>query len=152
MNKKLELADVIDIIKDYINNKNKEAEFMPSGKSMLPIIVDGEDKVVLSKFNKLKRLDIILYQRKSGEYVLHRIIKIENNQVITACGDNQVFKEKNIDVSQVIGKVVKIIKKDGKVIKVDCDKKYRFKSRIIVIKRPFKSVLVRIKNKCMRRK
>lgn len=152
MSKELNISNVIEYIEDYINVKKLDVEFTPSGKSMLPIIVQDEDKVVLTGFKVLKKLDIVLCKRENGEYVLHRIIKIKKNKNITLCGDNQLFKEKNIDISQVIGKVKNIIKKNGTIIDVDKDFKYRSKVRLIIILRPFKNIIYRIKRKCKRSK
>lgn len=47
-----------------------------TGKSMLPFLEEGRDSVILEKIKKPpKRGDIVLYCRKNGEYVLHRVVK-----------------------------------------------------------------------------
>ena len=71
---------------------------------MLPMIRQGIDKVVLSPLpDKLKKFDLPLYQRKNGQYVLHRIIKIEDTY--TCIGDNQFELEHGLQHDQMIGVV-----------------------------------------------
>ncbi len=55
---------------------------------MWPLISKG-DKVFIKykNINKLKQGDIILF--KKNDFILHRIIKIKNNKIITK-GDNNV--------------------------------------------------------------
>lgn len=71
---------------------------------MLPMIRQGIDKVVLSPLpDKLNKFDLPLYQRKNGQYVLHRIIKIKDTY--TCIGDNQFELEHGLQHDQMIGVV-----------------------------------------------
>ena len=82
----------------------RSVRFSPKGTSMLPMIRQGIDKVVLSPLpNKLKKFDLPLYQRKNGQYVLHRIIKIKDTY--TCIGDNQFELEHGLQHDQMIGVV-----------------------------------------------
>ena len=66
------------------------------GISMYPLLRQRKDSVHIVKIDSpLKKNDVILYQRDSGQYVLHRIIKIKNSNYII-CGDNQWKKEYGI--------------------------------------------------------
>ena len=60
----------------------EEAEYVPlviSGGSMTPFLAPGRDIVYLSKADRiLKRGDMVLYQRKNGDYVLHRILRADH--------------------------------------------------------------------------
>ncbi|MGN1202403.1 MAG: S24/S26 family peptidase, partial [Eubacterium sp.] len=50
------------------------------GDSMLPFIKQGRDVLVISRAEgRLKRYDVPLYKRDSGQYVLHRILKVREN-------------------------------------------------------------------------
>ena len=81
-----------------------EVQISPKGISMLPMLRQGRDSVVLAKApEKLKKYDIPLYQRHDGKYVLHRIVKVENNY--TCIGDNQLIEEKNVEHCQIIAYV-----------------------------------------------
>jgi len=82
-------------------------EFMlyPNGKSMLPTIRPGKDAVLLSAPQDLQAGDMILYRRKNGAFVLHRIVRIEADGTYTLRGDNQYYDEHGILHEQVIAKV-----------------------------------------------
>lgn len=72
------------------------------GISMYPLLRQRKDSVHLVKIDKpLKKNDVILYQRDSGQYVLHRLIKIKNGKYIF-CGDNQWQKEYGITDRHII--------------------------------------------------
>lgn len=74
----------------------------PVGISMMPLLRQGIDTVKLVKPTKpLQKHDVILYQRPTGQYVLHRILKVKTNEYYL-CGDNQVFIEKGVKESWVI--------------------------------------------------
>ena len=70
--------------------------------------------VILIKPGKLKKSDIILYQRTNGDYVLHRIVNVKKGG-FALCGDNQTAIEFPIYENQVIAVVSAIIRK-GKII------------------------------------
>ena len=49
----------------------------------------------------MKKRDIILYKRDSGQYVLHRIVKVKDN-TFTLVGDNQHELEHGIRLDQIL--------------------------------------------------
>ena len=82
----------------------KSVKFGPRGTSMLPMIRQGIDSVVISApTGKLKKYDLPLYQRDNGQYVLHRIVRAE--ECYTCVGDNQFDLERNLRHDQVIAVV-----------------------------------------------
>ena len=85
--------------------------FTPNGKSMLPTILPGIDTVSVSAPDDLKKYDIILYRRKNGKIVLHRIV-IAHKGYYVLCGDNQFQLEYPITKEQIIGKLSRITKKN----------------------------------------
>ena len=88
----------------------------PRGISMLPLIRQGKDSVILSPVtDRLKKYDIPLYQRKNGKYVLHRIVEV--GETYTCLGDSQFRFERGIEHSQVIA-VVTTIRRGNKTISV----------------------------------
>ncbi|MCR5736985.1 MAG: S24/S26 family peptidase [Eubacterium sp.] len=91
------------------------------GDSMMPMLRQGKDLVkIYPSPGVLKKMDLPLYQRPTGEYVLHRIIAVKNGYYIT-CGDNRFLKEQ-VPFDWVIG-VMESFVKDGKEI-MATDKKY----------------------------
>lgn len=72
------------------------------GDSMWPVIKSGRDKVLIVLPGSLSKNDIVLY-RKHNTLILHRIVEICNNYVITR-GDNYTATEK-VFKEEIIGKV-----------------------------------------------
>ena len=84
--------------------KGRSVRFSPKGVSMLPMLRQGRDSVVLSAApEKLRKYDIPLYRRDNGQYVLHRIIG--TGDTYTCMGDNQFRPESGIRSDQIIGVV-----------------------------------------------
>lgn len=86
----------------------------PRGTSMNPTIYESKDCVVLTEIKDLKQYDIVLYKRLSGQFVLHRIMKIKNGNY-TMCGDNQYVFENGIKRNQILAVVEEVRKEDGRV-------------------------------------
>lgn len=85
--------------------------FSPRGISMLPMLRQGIDSVVLSPLPKmLKKYDLPLYQRKGGQYVLHRIVKVTDTY--TCVGDNQFELEPGLEHEQMIALVTAFYRGD----------------------------------------
>lgn len=88
------------------------AQLAVTGCSMLPMLRENRDSVKLIPVTEsLKKGDIILYQRKNGRYVLHRIISV-NGESYICCGDNQ-FEREPVEHSQVVA-VVSAFTRKGK--------------------------------------
>ena len=87
---------------ELINTKGKII-VTPVGVSMMPLIRQGKDTVLISKITQpLKKYDVVLFVRPDGKHVLHRIIKVKKNGY-NICGDNQVIVEKNVPLDWIIG-------------------------------------------------
>jgi len=83
-----------------------------SGYSMAPFLVHGRDTVYLSKVSRpLKKGDMILYRRDSGDYILHRILKVEEG-TYTLVGDAQTWLEPGVRHDQVLAMVTAVRRKD----------------------------------------
>lgn len=109
--KEAQLSDLIDIIIEKLE-MGGTVTFTPHGESMLPMLRDGEDVVVLSKpKGRLHLFDIPLYRRKDGSFVLHRVIDFQRDGSYVLCGDNQFYKERGIKDSDVIAVVTAFYRK-----------------------------------------
>ena len=95
------------------------------GDSMLPLIRQGKDLILITKKpdGRLKKYDVPLYRRDSGQYVLHRIIKVRKNDYVI-CGDNRWRQETGITDRHIIGVLTAVIR-NGKRLPVT-DKGYQF--------------------------
>ncbi len=97
------LDDVMPIIKETLA-RGESVRLYPKGVSMMPMLRQGIDSVLLSPVTgKLKKYDLPLYQRRSGQYVLHRIVKVGASY--TCIGDNQFAYEKGVSQKQLIAMV-----------------------------------------------
>ena len=84
-----------------------------SGNSMSPFLIHGRDTVYLSRLTRpARRGDILLYQRRSGQYVLHRVWKVCPDSC-TMVGDAQTVLEPGIRDDQIIA-VVTAAERKGK--------------------------------------
>ena len=109
--KEAQLKDLIDIIIEKLD-MGGTVTFTPHGESMLPMLRDGEDIVVLAKpKGRLHLYDLPLYRRADGSFVLHRVIDFGNDGSYVMCGDNQFRKEKGIMDSDIIAVVVAFCRK-----------------------------------------
>jgi hypothetical protein len=93
-------------------HEGREVVMTPKGNSMRPFIRGQVDSVRLQRPEELKVGDIVL-AHYDGRYVLHRIIKIEGDQV-TMMGDGNLQGVEQILKSDVTGVVVEIITPEGK--------------------------------------
>ena len=109
---------------EEVLEKDGELFFTNVGYSMYPLIKEREDILHIVKTDDYKRGDIILFKSNVEHYVLHRILKIKKDKIITA-GDYNYFKDQPITPNQVLGKLVTIKKKDGKELDLSKDKKAR---------------------------
>lgn len=76
-----------------------------SGNSMSPFLIHGRDTVYLTKVNRpLRRGDIVLYRRKNGAYILHRICTVEED-TFSIIGDAQTEIEQGIAREQIFAMV-----------------------------------------------
>ena len=117
------LADAIEVI-DEILAGGGEFRMYPKGTSMLPLIKQGIDSVVLKRNfeNGANKRDIAFYRRDNGQFVLHRIVKVKKNGYVM-CGDNQYELEYGITDKHILAKM-KAVVRDGVVIDEN-DKKYK---------------------------
>lgn len=113
MNKQVNLDDVIDIMLEKLQSGGT-VTFSPRGTSMMPMLRDGEDVVVLKKKDGKRRLhlfDLPLYRRADGTYVLHRVIDFDHDGSYVMRGDNQFVSEHGIKDDSIIAVVTAFYRK-----------------------------------------
>lgn len=112
---------MIDIGEKYIDIENtllngQSIQIKPEGYSMYPFIVPGRDEVIIEPVGSYipKRSDIVLYRRKQGILVLHRICKCTDKGFYMV-GDNQTQVEGPIEYEQIKGLMTAVIRKNKKI-------------------------------------
>lgn len=109
--KEAQLSDIIDIIIEKLD-MGGTVTFTPRGSSMLPMLRNGKDVVVLSKpKGRLRIYDVPLYRRSDGSFVLHRVVGCQDDGSYIMCGDNQFVKEHGIKDSDVIAVMTSFYRK-----------------------------------------
>ena len=100
-----------------------------TGSSMLPALREGRDMVELVPLNGTPiRGDVLFYRRPSGQYVLHRLIRMEDAETCLICGDNQ-WERELLSLDRVIARVERFVR-DGKWINCKDDQVYRLYTKI----------------------
>ncbi len=125
------------------------------GDSMRPLIRQDRDILIIEKpHGRLKKYDVPLYKRDSGQYVLHRVLKVRDSDYVI-CGDNRYSKEYGISDRHIIGVLTAVVR-DGKEMPIT-DWRYKvyvhlwcdlFPIRAIILK--FISIPKRLKRKLKR--
>ena len=109
----LQLEQLMPFIRERLEAE-QSVRFSPHGTSMLPLLRQGIDSVVLSPLPpKLKKFDLPLYQRDNGQYVLHRIVK--TGDTYTCIGDNQFILESELCHDQMIALATAIYRDNRKI-------------------------------------
>lgn len=97
------MDQLMPLIREQLAAGNS-VRFSPKGISMLPMLRQGKDSVVLSPITgRLEKYDLPLYQRTDGHYILHRVIRV--GETYTCMGDNQFVEEPGLTHDQMIGLV-----------------------------------------------
>ncbi len=111
------------------------------GDSMRPLIRQGRDLLVIERHTgRLRRYDVPLYRRDSGQYVLHRVLRVRENDYVL-CGDNRWHRETGITDRHVIGVLTAVVR-DGKELPVT-DWRYRLYVHLWCDLFPLRAVLLR---------
>lgn len=130
---KVEIEKVIKENGFYVTN--------PRGTSMLPLIYQGHDTVIITpKDGRLEKYDVALYKRRNGEYVLHRVIYVKDDSYVF-CGDNQYILEYGVTDDMVLGVMTELLH-DGVTVDTTSDEYFK-----TVKKRVKKARTRRIKSK-----
>lgn len=116
------------------------------GISMMPLIRQRRDLLIIEKpSGRLKKYDVALYKRDSGQYVLHRILKVRKDDYMI-CGDNQWHRETGITDRHIIGVLTGLVR-DGKELSlVHPDWKYKMYVHLWCDFFPVRAGILRIRN------
>lgn len=121
---RIPVMNVIVDTNEYISDLQQmitdghEVVITVAGWSMRPFLRHQRDRIMLKKpADSLKVGDIVLYQRKTKQFVLHRIYKIKSGAYYMM-GDNQLDLEGPIGPESVIA-LVSDIERNGRWISAE---------------------------------
>lgn len=122
------------------SGEHKSVTFVVRGHSMNPFLVSGRDKVILTLPEKPAIGQVVLAEIKPQIYALHRIIKIEGNN-ITMRGDGNLLSQKeSFTADKIVGTAQAFIRK-GKKVRIS-SRKWRYYSIVWSILRPLRRLLL----------
>lgn len=131
-NLELSMKEIWQLAETVISSGG-EFRLFHKGTSMMPLLRQGIDSVVLVSPNDIKKNDILLYKRASGQFVMHRAIKIKKGEYIM-CGDNQYEHERGIKKENILAKVKGIYRGD-EYIETDNAEYVKYVKRKLPIRR-----------------
>ena len=110
--------EIVPIMEEIIKSGG-QCKLRVTGYSMTPILKHLRDSVILTspQNRAIKKGEIVFIQRDTGQYVLHRVLKIIDDETFVMNGDAQQWTE-IVKNKQVIGVCSKIIRKDKEI---SCD-------------------------------
>ena len=128
MFKDISLAESLPLLLEVIG-AGGEFHIFPRGTSMLPLLREGTDSVMLAAIIEPRPRDVILYRRDSGAFVLHRAISVKNG-LWTFCGDSQSLPEHGIRRDQMIAVMTGFYRGD-RYVPCDHPEYLRYAARIV---------------------
>lgn len=100
MNKSVSIQEISSLMKEKLSSGG-DVYLTVVGGSMYPFFLDGKTEVQISPLSgPIKRNQVLFYEVK-GQYILHRVLKVKENLVITR-GD-ALYQKEYIDISNVLG-------------------------------------------------
>ena len=102
------LAEAIRLVGEGI-----AVTFPVKGRSMLPFIVGGRESVILEKPRPAQVGDVVLAHIDNTRYVIHRVLKIEGENV-TLMGDGNLYGVERCRTQDIKATATHVVGKDGK--------------------------------------
>ncbi|MGN0629835.1 MAG: S24/S26 family peptidase [Ruminococcus sp.] len=92
--------------------ENGELTYRNTGVSMLPMLKQGRDLFTVERKTekRCRKYDVVMYRRPPNQYVLHRIVKVRDNDYVI-CGDNCINLEYGITDDDIIGVMKSFVRK-----------------------------------------
>lgn len=107
MNVDVDTREYVAVLKEMVD-QGMEVSMTVSGTSMEPFLIHNQDRIYFQKpKGPIKKGDMVFFQRKTGEYVMHRIMRVRDHRYYLA-GDHQTFLEGPIEESRIFAKVVSV--------------------------------------------
>lgn len=122
----------IDWIKDTAEICER-FEVRVNGDSMLPLLGDRRDRIIVRHINESDKIlgRIVMCRTAPGHYVVHRVVKIENDMV-TMRGDGRLTCDAPTNRENIIGIVEGVIRHNGRTEYCN-SRSWRLRERIWLI-------------------
>ena len=112
----LPLKDIYPLIAETLGGGG-EVYITVRGSSMSPFLHDGRDQAVFASVadRRIRRGDIVFYQRRGGQFVMHRVYSVDAEGTLTMLGDAQWTLEPGIRPDQLRAFVPRVVRKGREV-------------------------------------
>ncbi len=138
--KKVDTFEYVSVLKELVE-EGREVSMLISGSSMSPFLCHGRDQVYFKAPDRPLRVgDMVFFQRRSGQYVLHRICKVKDDGYYIV-GDAQTAIEGPVSREQIFALVTRVRRK-GRIL-APGDFWWEFFARVWVRLIPLRPLLVR---------
>lgn len=114
--RKVDTAVYLSAVKEMIKD-GQEVPLIITGGSMSPFLVHGRDRILIGRIDRpLRRGDMAFFQRMGGQYVMHRICRVEpgikeGQELYYFIGDAQTVTEGPIRREQIFGVINSVCRK-----------------------------------------
>ena len=102
------IEEAIRLVKDGVS-----VTLPVNGNSMLPFVIGGKESVILQPPGLIDVGDVVLAWVDGNRYVIHRIIRIEGDQV-TLMGDGNLVGTERCQLSDIKAKVTHVVDAKGR--------------------------------------
>ena len=108
--KKVDTKEYVSMLRE-LTESGKEVSMLIAGNSMSPFLIHERDSICFKKPDrKLRRGDMVFYQRTSGQYVMHRIYKVSAEGYYIV-GDAQQDIEGPVKREQIFALITRVRRK-----------------------------------------
>lgn len=112
--KTVDTNEYISVLKE-LTDSGKEVGVLIAGNSMSPFLRHQRDYICFKRLDRMPvKGDMVFYQRKNGQYIMHRIYKVKDEGFYIV-GDAQMEIEGPVHREQIFA-VVTRVKRKGKWI------------------------------------
>lgn len=95
------LENIMPVIKKSLA-EGRAVRFASTGGSMVPFIYNGDEIELIPPVRNINKSDIVLLEKETDKYVLHRVVKIKDGNVYLR-GDAQNNSEGPFNTKSIIG-------------------------------------------------
>ena len=108
--KKVDTKEYVSMLRE-LTESGKEVSMLIAGNSMSPFLIHERDSICFKKPDrKLRRGDMVFYQRPGGQYVMHRIYKVSAEGYYIV-GDAQQDIEGPVKREQIFALITRVRRK-----------------------------------------
>lgn len=108
--KLVDTREYVSVLRELVE-EGREVSLLVSGSSMSPFLAHQRDYIYFKKPDReLKKGDMVFYQRRSGQFVMHRIWKVKADKYYMV-GDAQREIEGPLDRDQIFALITKVQRK-----------------------------------------